>query len=150
MLCCFVFPCFIVKGRPQWIRPVIGECQECVHYYSGLLGSNTSGQVSLLTHLCIVCDRRTLLLQWSAVLRNTPKVSLTLVQYVTSNHSCTSSWTLNQPCRERLLYFIVVTSQNSIFFLRCLCVFNAPGHKMVACGSRRGWEGSGWRRKQGL
>lgn len=54
------------------------------------------------------------------------------------------------PVRRDYFILLLLLVKTRFFFLRCLCVFNAPGHKMVACGSRRGWEGSGWRRKQGL
>lgn len=136
-----------MKGHPQWIRPVIGAdrmSRMCPQLFrvTGVKYLWPGQSFNTPLH-CVQPTRLVPSVVGSPPVANTPKVSLTFVQYVASHHSCTSSWTLNHPCRERLLYFVVVTGQNSIFF------FYSPGQKMVAHGSRWGWEGLGSLR-QGL
>lgn len=124
---CFFSPALLWKVIHNGSDLLSGltECQECVQLFrvTGVKylwpgqSFNTPLHCVWPTHLVPSVVR-------CPPVANTPKVSLTLVQYVASHHSCTSSWTLNQPCRKRLLYFIVETGQNSIF------LFDAPASSM--------------------
>lgn len=70
MSTCLALLCIIVKCNPKWRSPVIRAVRMSRMHprcnASGSPGSDTSGQVSCLTHLCIVSELRTCSLRRSA------------------------------------------------------------------------------------